>query len=136
MNLRPSDPEAYEIPRPHRQGRIPDVRLEVVRGRARQKVRLMTSNAFLIGATHDSDLVLGDPQFPASHSYLLRNHRRVLLRYLGEGPEITVNGRPVVQSTLADGDRIRTGPYEFQVQIDWPATPPLQLHAAESTTAR
>lgn len=120
MSVRIGYDRPGQVPRPHRMANLPRVRLEVVRGRARRPWRDMTGNAFLIGSTSDSDLVLGDPQFPAAHSYLLRSPRRVSLRYRGEGPEVTVNGRSTTQTTVVDGDWIRTGPYEFRVHIQWP----------------
>ena len=45
------------------------------------------------------------------------------VRYLGSGPEVTVNGEPVTTVDIHHGDRIRTGPYEFRVQIDSPRPP-------------
>jgi hypothetical protein len=36
---------------------------------------------------------------------------------LGPGPEITVDGRPIEAAELLDGDRLRTGPYEFRLHI-------------------
>jgi hypothetical protein len=72
---------------------------------------------YLIGASSECDLVLADPQFPEFHAYILITAERVLLRRLGVGPEITVDGRPVEAVELLDGDRLRTGPYEFLLHI-------------------
>jgi predicted component of type VI protein secretion system len=102
------------------------VSLEIVRGRARNKLRLVEARAFLIGSATDCDLVLGDPHFPPVHAYLLRSPQEMTIRWLGAGPALSVNGREAIESeTLADQDLIRTGPYEFRVhiepQIDKPA---------------
>jgi len=105
---------------PHRTHSLPTTRLEIVRGRARRRVRPIITNAFLIGSADDCDLVLGDPQFPEAFCYLRRSAQGVSLRYLGSGPEVTVNGEPVTTADIRHGDRIRTGPYEFRVQIDAP----------------
>jgi len=37
-------------------------------------------------------------------------------------PEVTVNGTVVRKTALFDGDRIRTGPYEFRLHVRWPGT--------------
>jgi hypothetical protein len=102
---------------------LPKVELEITRGKARNLVRSIDALAFLIGGAEDNDLVLADPQFPDSHSYLLRSPLGLTLCWLGEGPEITVNGEPVLSTALvADAARLRTGPYEFRVRLAWPAT--------------
>jgi predicted component of type VI protein secretion system len=103
---------------PHIRQTLPDVSLEILRGRARQRVRVVAGPAFLIGSAGDSDLVLGDPQFPEAHCYLLLSPEDVALRWLGIGPEVFVNDRPVRKTRLADGDVLRTGTYEFRVGID------------------
>jgi hypothetical protein len=64
-------------------------------------------------------MVLGDPQFAPIHWYLLCSRRGVSIRHLGSAPELTVNGKVVHASILRDGDRVRTGSYEFRVMIRW-----------------
>jgi len=109
-------------PYPRRRTVLPRAELEITRGRARDQVRPIDGLAFLIGAADDNDLVLADPQFPESHSYLLRTPLGLTLCWLGEGPEITVDGEPVLSTSLVRTDaRLRTGPYEFRVRITWPA---------------
>lgn len=93
------------------------IELQITRGRARRKVRVMTHHAFLIGAAADCDLVLADSRFPEVHSYLLRKDDQLQLRYLGYGPEITVDGNLVTACLLADKDRLRTGSFEFVIRI-------------------
>lgn len=97
--------------------RKPNVWLEIRRGSARQRMRPVAGPVYLIGAAPDCDLVLADPQFPAVHAYLLIGEGRVSLRRLADGPEITVDGRPVEAVELLNGDRLRTGPYEFHLHV-------------------
>jgi predicted component of type VI protein secretion system len=95
------------------------VSLEIVRGRARNKLRSVEARAFLIGSATDCDLVLGDPHFPPVHAYLLRSLEATSIRWLGSGPALSINGREAIESEpLADQDLIRTGPYEFRVHIE------------------
>lgn len=93
------------------------VELEILRGRTRHKKRPVAAPAFLIGRADDCDLVLGDPQFPELYAYLRQSATGVTLRQIGGGPPLTLNGRPIERATLADGDRIRSGSYEFQLHI-------------------
>jgi hypothetical protein len=105
-----------------RRSPLPRVELEISRGRARELVRSVDGLVYLIGAAEDNDLVLADPQFPDSHSYLLRSPLGLSICWLGEGPEVTVDGLPVLGTSLVpDGSRLRTGPFEFRIRLTWPA---------------
>jgi hypothetical protein len=108
----PQDPSG-----PHTRSSLPQVTLEIIRGRARQRIRPIVRPAFLIGSAADSDLMLGAQQFPTAHCYLLLNPEGVGLRWLGFAPEVLVNDRPVEKAELEDGDILRTGPYEFRIRI-------------------
>ena len=93
------------------------VELEILRGRVKQRVRPILNPAFLVGMADDCDLVLGDPQFPEVHTYIRISNTGVTLRHLGFSPALTINGEPAHQQLLHDGDRIRTGPFEFLVHL-------------------
>ena len=80
-------------------------------------MRPVRGPVFLIGRSHDCDLVLGDAQFGDVHAYLFREGERLRLRWLGGGPEVTVNGEYTASTILHDEDRIRTGPFEFFVHV-------------------
>jgi len=108
----PQDPSG-----PHTRSSLPQVTLEIIRGRARQRIRPIVRPAFLIGSAADSDLMLGSQAFPTAHCYLLLNPEGVGLRWLGFAPEVLVNDRPVEKAELQDGDVLRTGPYEFRIRI-------------------
>lgn len=90
--------------------------LEIRRGLAKNRERNISEPMFLVGTGQDCDLVLGDPQFSPIHFYLLSRNGRTLIRRVGANPEVTVNGRVKNCGTVDDGDRIRTGPYEFFVR--------------------
>lgn len=108
------------LPRPHFAPQPPRVELEIRGGRARNLVRAIDGPVYMIGSARDCDLVLGDPAFPEVHSYLYVRSDGVSLRHLGEGPQVAVSDTPVQSVRLRDGDVIRTGPFEFQIHIDWP----------------
>ena len=96
---------------------IPRVELEIIRGQARRKQRAVNVPAFLIGASRECDLVLGDSQFAEVHAYLIVHAGGVSIRHLGFGPNLIVNGKQMARATLNDGDRLSTGPYEFVIHI-------------------
>ncbi len=88
--------------------------LEIKRGQAKHRRRIITEPVFLVGASDCCDMVLGDQQFPSIHFYMLYRHGRTIIRPTTSHPELTLNGRPQHRAvSVAPGDRIRTGPYEF-----------------------
>jgi hypothetical protein len=122
-------PAYFRHDRPHllrtSSGRgLPQVDLEILRGRAQNRVRPVKVPAFLIGSAPDCDLVLGDNRFPEAHSYLLLSSSEVSLRWLGIGPEVAVNGQSIQKTRLRDGDHLQMGPYEFRISIRLVAAPP------------
>jgi hypothetical protein len=119
--------------------RLPRVQLAIRRGNAKNLVREVRGPVYLIGSARDCDLVLGDAQFPAAFAYIFVGETGITLRCLGVDPEVTLNGQAVEKMDLSDGDRIRTGPFEFLVRIDWPvrddesAAQPATQHRRSST---
>jgi hypothetical protein len=103
---------------------LPRVELQIMRGRAKNKIRRVEVPVFLIGSATDCDLVLADAAFPEVHTYLYVNRGGVSVRRLGEGPELAVDGREVQASPVADGQTLRVGSYEFAVRIQQPVAPP------------
>ena len=119
----PSKDNPHILPGPHFRSKFPNVEIEILRGRARQLFRKISSRVFLIGTAADCDMVLGDPHFPEVYAYLFLSDQGVSLRYLGAGPVLTVNGRLVQSAALFDGDILRMASYEFVVHMDWDAGP-------------
>lgn len=96
----------------------PPVEIEIVRGHARNRVRPVTVPVFLIGSAPDCDLVLGDANFPATHTYLFLNEGRVSLRHLGIAPDLLVDGQAVNGAVLQNGQIFQLGSsYVFRVHI-------------------
>ncbi len=99
---------------------LPQVALEITRGRAVHKTRQVPGAAFLIGSAADCDLVLGDPHVAEVHCCLLIKPERVTIRHLGFSPGLRVGGQEVSWAVLRHGDPVQIGPYEFRVSIRWP----------------
>lgn len=113
----------------------PLVQIEILRGQAKSKLRKIKGPVYLIGSASDCDMVLADKQFPDVHMYVYVKNGKVTLRCLGSGPFVTLNGDEVGSATLQDGDRIRTGPYEFRFVISAPTTPERQRRRREPTVS-
>jgi predicted component of type VI protein secretion system len=96
------------------------VELEILRGRARNKLRRVEVPVFLIGSARDCDLVLADADFPDVHTYLYVNRGGVSVRRITEAPLLAVDGREVQSAVIVDGQRLQVGRYEFEVRIDRP----------------
>lgn len=100
--------------------RLPRVELEILRGRAKNRIRRIEVPVFLIGSAHDCDLVLADPAFPEVHTYVYVNLTGVSVRRLGEGPALAIDGREVQAAAIRDGQTLSIGRYEFNVRIEQP----------------
>lgn len=97
------------------------VELEIVRGQAQQRRRPVTGPAYLIGTSCDCDLVLSAAQFSEIYACLVVLPGQAMVRQVGDGPAMLINGRPASDANLQDGDRIVGGPFEFIVHIESPS---------------
>jgi transcriptional regulator with GAF, ATPase, and Fis domain len=69
-----------------------------------------------IGRKAGNDIVLDDAGVAAVHANLLRKGRGYSLSAVERGAEIYLNGRPIRQATIADGDRVLIGRFELLLQ--------------------
>lgn len=90
--------------------------LLITRGLASFRQRRIDSAVFTLGSGPDCDLILGDEQFPELYAYILRTQGEYRVRCLAPEPVLTLNAEDTVAARLADGDRLRCGPYEFRFQ--------------------
>jgi len=115
--------------------KLPRVELEILRGRARNKLRRIDVPVFLIGSARDCDLVLADADFPDVHTYLYVNRGGVSVRRIADSPPLAVNGREVQSAAIVDGQKLQIGRYEFEVRIDRPTNPRENQEAGETPAA-
>jgi pSer/pThr/pTyr-binding forkhead associated (FHA) protein len=96
---------------------LPQVELEILKGRANRKIRRIDVPVYLIGSAPDCDLVLADSAFPEVHTYVYVTKQGVSVRRLGEGPELKINGEAVQSASLQDGERVQLGTFEFTIHV-------------------
>src|SRR3954447_18984563 len=83
-------------------------------------------DTFLVGRSEDAHfrLSFADPYFSRRHFLLEVNPPRVRLLDLKSRNGVLLNGRPVAQAEVADGDEIRAGHTVFKISIPRPAAEP------------
>jgi hypothetical protein len=70
----------------------------------------------LIGRHLECDVRLDSPKISRRHCCLAMAYDRVLIRDLGSRNGVRVNGRPVEESRLHDGDELAIGPILFRLE--------------------
>lgn len=112
----------------------PGMVLEIIHGRTQFKERPVTAARFLIGSGDGCDLRLNAPGIPALHSLLLWESGEALLEAVAPSPELFVNGQPVREALVRDGDLIRIGLFELRARFTAP--PPVTTAALPELDAQ
>ena len=112
------------------------VELEITSGQALHKRRLVEGSVLLIGTCPECDLVIAADGVPEVCAIVTVRSDAVVIRDVAEEPTITVNGQTVGLAQLADGDKLRIGPFAFTIHIRpaRAATPPV-VRAQHALTA-
>ena len=79
-------------------------------------------------------MVLGENGFPPIYAFLLVHPRGVVLRHLGGGPEICVDGQPTERILITSSAHVTAGPFSFTLRVLSNTTLPaaqLRMHAGE-----
>lgn len=103
---------------PQARGRLMDVRLLVLSGRNAGQVISLPVECFRIGRAADCHLRPQSPLVGAHHCEILVEPGAVRLQDLGTPTGTLLNGQRVEGSrVLKNGDRLKVGPLEFEVQL-------------------
>jgi ABC-type multidrug transport system ATPase subunit len=78
----------------------------------------LADRPLLVGRHPDCDVLLADAAVAPCHAVVARKEASVYLRRAPGGGETLVNGRPIEQTCLLPGDRMRLGPYTFVFEGD------------------
>jgi hypothetical protein len=114
---------------------LPNVQIRILTGRARNRIREVRNTAYFIGTNRDCDMVLGDDRFPAVYAFLLICREGVIIRHLGQGPRLQVDGAAVRRAVVTGESRVSAGPFDFAVcvQAGTPlAAERLRVHVGDS----
>ena len=90
----------------------------------------------LIGRHLECDVRIDSPKISRRHCCLAMAYDRVLIRDLGSRNGIRVNGRPVEESRLEDGDEIAIGPLLFRLAAEQEMPAPPIVRPQPSATAK
>src|SRR5262249_12500691 len=97
---------------------LPVVRLELLHAAARPTTHVVADAGFLIGTVPGCDLRLPGAELPPVLCLITRDLTGVTLRKLAPVQSVLLNGRPVSQATLGDGDRVTVGAVQLRLSIE------------------
>lgn len=102
----------------------PVVTIHILRGKAASRSREMKGPTLLVGSGPQCDIQMRSPDVAARHCLVTRSPGHVAVRQLDAAFPLLVNGNPVREAALANGDAISVGPFELSVSIEAVAAPP------------
>lgn len=102
-----------------------NVTLEILHGRTKFPQRPVHAPRYLIGSAQACDLRLGGTTVPRLHSLIAIDGDVTRIERVAESPALLINGQPVREAELQDGDLVRIADFELRVHVT-PATAPLQ----------
>ncbi|MEK6247063.1 MAG: FHA domain-containing protein [Planctomycetales bacterium] len=94
------------------------VQITITSGRTRQRVRHIQGSSYFLGSDRHCDLVLEDNRYPPLYALLLVRQQGVILRHLGQGPDLIIDGQPIRREFITADVCIRTGPYTFNLGLN------------------
>lgn len=113
--------ESKVVPTPPAAASAPRVALIVQKG-AKKGMRIPCKRVVtLIGSREGCKIRLADDAIAPAHLALVNAGQHVTAVDLLSSVGTTLNGLPLEQETLSDGDRIAIGKWEFSVEIQQPA---------------
>lgn len=94
-----------------------DLKLVVASGKLAGKLVPIPGPKFVIGRAADCQLRPNSDQIAPHHCEVAIEEGRVLLRDLQSEHGTVVNGQKILSCELKNGDRVRVGPLDFEVQM-------------------
>ena len=110
------------------------VQVEITSGDIDNRFHELQTTAYFIGSDQKCDMVLGEDRFPPIYAFLLVHPQGVVLRHLGGGPEICVDGQPTERILITSSAHVTAGPFSFTLRVLPNATLPaaqLRMHESE-----
>lgn len=98
------------------------VTAHILRGKAARRSREMTSSRMLIGSGPHCDVQMRSPEVANRHCELHRQQDFVTARQLDERFPLLLNGTPIEESEIHNGDVLQIGPFELSITIEGAVT--------------
>jgi hypothetical protein len=95
--------------------------LVVTYGNTTRKHRPLDRDLLILGRGRGCDLSLGSPEIAPIHCFIFRTRTGWSIRDCGSRIGTRVNGEPIEEAPLHDGDIVQIGPFCFQMCL--PCTP-------------
>lgn len=106
--------------RPESAPDAPKITVHILRGKASSRSREMKGPTLLLGAGPQCDIQMRSPDIAPRHCLISKTQQGAILRPLDPQFPVMVNGNPIREHLLADGDAIALGPFELSVNIEHP----------------
>ena len=98
-------------------GHSSDARLTIVDGKDAGKNIEITKDEILAGRSLDNDFVISDISVSRKHFKITKENNRFIVKDLGSGNGIKINGSKTTSAELADGDIISVGARQIKFEI-------------------
>lgn len=99
------------------------VTVHILRGKSARRSREMTSSRMLIGSGPHCDVQMRSPEVANRHCEIERFPAAVTARQLDDRFPLLLNGTPIVEAEIRDGDVLQIGPFELSITIEGMAAP-------------
>ena len=103
--------------------------LVVAFGATANKRRVLSKHATLVGRNRGCDIRVDSPEVSGLHCLISRHPGGLTLRDCDSKSGVIVNGQPVRECELRDGDQLQIGPFSFIVSL--PVVPSIASAEAE-----
>lgn len=98
-------------------GHSSDARLTIVDGKDAGKNIEITKDEILAGRSLDNDFVISDISVSRKHFKITKENNRFIVKDLGSGNGIKINGSKTTSAELSDGDIISVGARQIKFEI-------------------
>lgn len=115
------------------EGSLPAIKVELTSGDTGTRYYELQNTASFIGSDQECDIVLSGDCFPPIYAFLLLHPQGVVLRHLGRGPEIAVDGKSTQRLLITSQAHIVAGPFSFLLRVSTNATEQTEALSVDET---
>ena len=93
------------------------LQIEIVSGAQKNLHSNFEGTSLFLGSDPECDLVLSGDHFPPMYAFLLVDSQSVVARYLGEGPLLLVDQKPVGRQRIFQQAHLSAGPFAMNIHV-------------------